>query len=295
MALSSMTGFARSEGEHGPARWVCEVRSLNGRGLDMRVRLAPGLEGLEPAIRTLAAERFSRGSLQLTLSLVSRQGPVEMRLNRAALDQVLRILRELENEPGVAPAQLDGLLLLKGVLEVVEPEESEAERAAREAALLTGVADALDRLRRARRGEGGKLAEALSAQLARLAEIVGRARTEAARAPERIKARLKEQIARLLDAQPKLDPERLAQEAVLLAAKADILEELDRLDAHLAEARALLKAEEPVGRRLEFLTQELMREANTLCAKSSEIALTRLGLDMKALIDQLREQIQNVE
>lgn len=295
MALSSMTGFARTEGEHGTTRWVCEVRSLNGRGLDLRCRLAPGLEGLEPAIRTLAAERFSRGSIQLTLNLASRAGPVEMRLNRKALDQVLRILRELQGEPGVAPARLDWLLTLKGVLEIAEPQESEAERAAREAALLTGVAEAFDRLKTARRGEGRQLRDILSTQLARVADTVDKARRSAAAAPEAIKTRLKEQLTLLLDAQPKLDAERLAQEAALLAAKADIMEELDRLDAHVAQARTLLQADEPVGRKLEFLTQEFMREANTLCSKSQAIELTRLGLDLKATIDQLREQIQNVE
>jgi uncharacterized protein (TIGR00255 family) len=290
-----MTGFARTEGEHGATRWVCEVRSLNGRGLDIRCRLAPGLEGLEPAIRTLTAERFSRGSLQLALNIISRAGPVELRLNREALDQVLKLLREFQGVSGVAPARLDGLLMLKGVLEAVEPEESEAARAAREAALLTGIAEALDQLKSARRGEGRQLAEILSAQLARVARIVESARRSAAAAPEAIKARLKEQLQLLLDAQPKLDPERLAQEAALLAAKADIMEELDRLDAHISQAQTLLRADEPVGRKLEFLTQELMREANTLCAKSQAIELTRLGLDLKAAIDQLREQIQNVE
>lgn len=290
-----MTGFARTEGEHATARWVCEVRSLNGRGLDMRCRLAAGHESLEPAIRTLAGERFSRGSIQLTLSLASRAGPVEMRLNREALDQVLRLLRELQDEPGVAPARLDGLLMLKGVLEIAELQEGEAERAAREAALLTGIAEAFDRLKTARRGEGRKLFDVLSTQVTRVAEIVAKVRRSAVAAPEAIKARLKEQLTLLLDAQPKLDAERLAQEAALLAAKADIMEELDRLDAHIEQARALLRADEAVGRKLEFLTQELMREANTLCAKSQAIELTRLGLDLKAVIDQLREQIQNVE
>jgi uncharacterized protein (TIGR00255 family) len=177
----------------------------------------------------------------------------------------------------------------------VEPQEGEAERAAREAALLTGVADALDRLRNARRAEGRQLAEILGAQLARVAGFVESARKSAAVAPETIKVRLKEQLATLLDAQPKLDAERLAQEAALLASKGDVREELDRLDAHVAQARTLLQAQEPVGRKLEFLIQECLREANTLCAKSQAIELTRLGLDLKATIDQLREQIQNVE
>ncbi len=290
-----MTGFARTEGELGETRWVCEARSLNGRGLDLRCRLPLGFEGLEPAIRSLATQRFGRGTLQVTLSFAARASTGELRLNRAALDQVLDIARMLENVPGVAPARLDGLLMIKGVIETAEPTETEAVRAGREAALLNGIAMAFDRLLSARKAEGRALTGILTAQINRIASLAKEARASAARAPETIKAKLKRDVEALLEASRNFDPDRLAQEAALLATKADIAEELDRLDAHVEQARVLLESAEPVGRKFEFLTQEFNREANTLCSKSSAIELTRTGLELKTVIDQLREQIQNVE
>ncbi len=296
MTISSMTGFARSDGESSDLRWTCEVRSVNNRGLDIRCRLPPRFESLETAVRTLVGERFTRGSVQLTLTLARVQAAEpEIRLNQNILAQILTAVKALQDTPGVAPPRLDGLLALKGVIEVEEPEESEGMRAGREAALLTGVANALDQLRSARRAEGRHLADILTQHVARIEALTGEARAEAAKVPEALRARLKEQVSLVLDSGAPLDPGRLAQELALLAAKADVTEEIDRLTAHLYQARELLAADEPVGRKLDFLVQEFNREANTLCSKSALGELTRIGLDLKAVIDQMREQVQNVE
>lgn len=295
MTLSSMTGFARQAGEAAGMRWACEVKSLNAKGLDMRCRLPPSFEGLEAAVRTLIAERFARGTIQVALTVERTASELGVRLNQGLLQQLLRIAAELEATPGVAAARLDGLLAIKGVIDLAEPPDSESAQAAREAALLQGVADALDRLRAARRAEGRHLREVILDQVARIEGLTLSARREADAAPDLFRKRVSEQLAGLLDTAPALDPQRLAQEVALLAARADVFEELDRLTAHVAQARDLLASGDPVGRKLEFLAQEFNREANTLCSKSTQVSLTRLGLDLKAVIDQLREQIQNVE
>ena len=295
MTLSSMTGFARADGETPDMRWTCEARSVNNRGLDIRSRLPPRFESLETAIRTLVSERFQRGSIQLTLTLVrNKTAEPQVRLNQNVLAQILTAVRALQETPGVQPPSLDGLLALKGVLDVEEQEESESERAHREAALLTGIAQALDRLKVARRAEGQHLSEIVSQQIGRIETLTKAARAETGNLKEVMRARLREQVAMLLDSGAP-DPARLAQEVALLATRADITEELDRLMAHVAQARALLGDGQPVGRKLDFLTQEFNREANTLCSKSALGELTRIGLELKAVIDQLREQVQNVE
>ncbi len=296
MTISSMTGFARSDGETADLRWSCEARSVNNRGLDIRCRLPPRFESLETAVRTMVGERFSRGSIQLTVTLTrSRAAEPEIRLNQHVLSQILTAVKALQDAPGVQPPRLDGLLSLKGVLELEEPEETEAERARREAALLTGVALALDQLKSARRGEGQHLSEIVGQHIARIEALTAEARAEAAKLPEILRARLKDQVATLLDTGAQLDAGRLAQELALLATKADVTEEIDRLTAHVGQARKLLNTGEPVGRKLDFLTQEFNREANTLCSKSALGELTRIGLDLKSVVDQMREQVQNVE
>jgi uncharacterized protein (TIGR00255 family) len=296
MPLRSMTGFARADGSMGGFTWHWELRSVNGRGLELRLRLPSGFDGLEPAVREQCAKRLTRGNVSVALSTSLVGKGTSIRLNEPVLAQVLSALsraRELARD-ATAPS-LDGLLALKGVLDVVETEEGQAEVRSREACLLTGLAEALDGLVAARAREGERLTLALLGLLEQIARTCGEARSHPLRTHERIASRLREQIERLMQASPKLDPERLHQEAILLAVKADIEEELQRLESHLAEARALLASSEPVGRKFEFLAQEFNREANTLCSKSNDAEITRLGLNLKVLIDQLREQAQNIE
>jgi uncharacterized protein (TIGR00255 family) len=293
MTLKSMTGFARADGSLGGTRWHWEVRSVNARGLDIRVRLPPGRDMLEPKVREAAAKHFSRGSLAVNLTLQREIGHTEIRLNEEALLQVVRAAERVRELTGGEPARVDGLLGLKGVLELVEPDDGEAEEL--NAALVESLDRAFDGVEAARGAEGAKLAKVLNDQLDRIAALVASAAVSPARSPEAIRRRLEEQLARLFDVSSGLDPVRLHHEAVLLATRADIEEELKRLAAHVAAARELMSSPEAVGRRLDFLAQELNREANTLCAKTNDADITRIGLSLKATIDQLREQVQNIE
>lgn len=295
MAVVSMTGFADAQGAFDTLRWRWEVRSVNGRSLDLRLRLPPGLESMDAAARVLAGERFRRGNIQATLTMETQEASRGLRVDTAALAQAIRIARELATETGLAPARVDGLLALKGVVVQEDILAGDAPtRAARDAALLESLVLALDSLARARRSEGTKLGDVL----ARTADEIGRLTEDATRAaatqPAAIREKLRAQLKDLLD-QTVPGDERIAQEIALLAAKADVREELDRLRAHVQEAHGLIASKESVGRKLDFLAQELNREANTLCSKSADIALTRIGLALKAAIDQFREQAQNVE
>jgi len=295
VTVSSMTGFARGSGDHGELHWACEIKSVNGRGLDVRCRLPPGFEALELPVRTLAAERLARGSIQINLTMERRAGEAQLRINRPLLEQILKITAELGHLEGVAAARLDGILSLRGVLEFGDADPSEAERGALEASLLRDVADALDQLAAARKAEGRHLCKVIGDQISQIENLTGEASRLVSGAPEVYRARIKEQVALLLESTSALDPARLAQEAALIASRGDVTEELDRLRAHTQGARDLLAGSGPSGRKLEFLAQEFNREANTLCSKSSSVELTRIGLDLKAVIDQFREQIQNVE
>ena len=295
MAVVSMTGFADARGGFDTLRWRWEVRSVNGRSLDLRVRLPPGIESIEPAARVLATERFRRGNIQATLTIEPQESVRGLRLDTAALAQAVKIAREVAAETGLAPARIDGLLALKGV--IVQEENfggDAAMRAAREAAMLESLSLVFDSLAGARRSEGMKLGEVL----VRTADEIGRLTEDATRVaaaqPAAIRDKLRAQLKDLLDQSVPGD-ERIAQEIALLAARADVREELDRLRAHVQEAHRLVVTNESVGRKLDFLAQELNREANTLCSKSADIALTRIGLALKAAIDQFREQAQNVE
>jgi len=295
MALSSMTGFARGHGTSGSYTWAWEIKSVNGKGLDLRLRLPPGWDAIEAPVRASAAEKFARGSLQANL-IVDRIGAApSVRVNAAVLDAVLAAMRELSGRIEAAPPSLDGLLALKGVMEVGDPGEQEDERRAAEAAATAGFAEVLDALAAMRRHEGLALSQVLTMRLAEIAALAQRAEVAPGRRPEAIRKRLAEQVAALLEQSNRLDAGRLHQEAILVAAKADVREELDRLTAHLEQARALLAQGGPVGRRLDFLAQELNREANTLCAKAGDVELTNIGLELKAVVEQFREQVQNVE
>jgi uncharacterized protein (TIGR00255 family) len=295
MTIKSMTGFARADGAIGPVGWHWELRSVNGRGLDIRLRVPPGFEALEPRIREAVAKRVSRGSLTVNLSVKRTHGQTEIRLNEIALRQVLAAAERLRAAAPVAPPSAEALLNVRGVLELVEPEESEAEAAQRAEAMLASLSDALDGMVRARTEEGHHLKAIVVRQLADIERLVAAVEVAPSRAAAAIRQRLKEQVGRLMETGTTLDETRLYQEAALLAARADVEEELKRLTAHVAAARELLDSREPAGRRLDFLAQEFNREANTLCSKASDAEITRAGLDLKAVIDQMREQVQNIE
>ena len=295
MTLKSMTGFARTDGTHEQTRWFWEVRSVNGRSLDVRLRLPSGLERLEPRVRARCQEQLVRGNCTISLALKRDAGQMEIRLNQAALGEAMAVAEQAQKQTLLEPAKLDTLLGMRGVVEVAEPDESEEQREAFAAALLAGLADALDQLVAARVAEGQRLEEVIEAQLSAIDTLVSQATAIMAQQPDLIAARLREQIAKLDEAGASLDPERLHQEGLLLAAKADIQEELDRLTAHVAAARELIASGQPTGRKLEFLAQEFNREANTTCSKAAGIEISRIGLELKSVIDQLREQVQNIE
>ncbi len=293
MAVASMTGFARAQGEAHGTSWVWEVKSVNGRALDLRLRLGPGFDALEPELRAALAQRFRRGNFSGNLS-VTRTAPAALRINREALAQLVALINELTGEIEAAPPRLDGLLALRGVVETVE-DEAEAVVEARRGAVLAGWTTALDQLAKARVAEGSRIALLLESQLDEMAALVTAAGSCAAAQPAAIRERLRTVLAGLADQMSSMPEERVAQEVALLAARSDIREELERLRAHLEQAGELLREGDAVGRRLDFLCQELNREANTLCSKSADIALTRAGLALKAVIEQFREQVQNIE
>jgi len=295
MALSSMTGFARGHGVHGSYAWAWEVKSVNGKGLDLRLRLPPGWDAIEAPVRALAALKLARGSVQAGLTAERTGIAPAVRVNTAVLEAFLTTIRELAPRIEASPPSLDGLLALKGVIEVGETDESEEERRGAEAAVTEGFAAVIGALAEMRRREGAALGEVLKARLGEIAALTQRAERAPGRRPEAIRARLAEQIATLLSQSDRFDPDRLHQEAILISTKADVREELDRLSAHVAQARLLIGEGGPIGRRLDFLAQELNREANTLCAKSNDVELTTIGMELKAAVEQFREQVQNVE
>lgn len=296
MPLKSMTGFARAEGAHGSTKWVWELRSVNGRGLDVRFRLPTGYESLEPRLREATAKVLTRGSFTAVLNISGERAVGEIRLNENALRQVAAAVtqaRQIIYEAG--PMSLEAMLSVKGVLEVHEADDIEGGNEEQSVALTASFANALNDLDTARQAEGARLQAVISEKLDEIAELTQEAEASESRTPQAIETRLKEQLQRLLSADAGLDPDRLHQEAVIIAAKADIEEELKRLRAHVAAAHDLLASDQPAGRKLEFLLQEFHREANTLCSKSNAIDITRIGLRMKTAIDRLREQAQNIE
>ena len=290
-----MTGFARADGSTAGHRWSWEIRSVNGKGLDLRVRLPPGFERLDPPTRQRCSARLARGNIQLTLAVQSEGAANRVRVNEDVLRDVLAAVERVSGEIDCEPPAPEGILSIRGVVENAESELDEATRETVDAEILSTLDRGLGDLVAMRDREGEALDVVVRARLAEIANLTKAAEESPARTPEAIRTRLAEQIAALLDAAPALDPDRLHQEAVLLATKADIREELDRLEAHVVAAIELLEKGGAVGRRLDFLAQEFGRETNTLCAKSNDRALTAIGLDMKAVVDQLREQIQNLE
>jgi len=263
--------------------------------LDVRLRTPAGWDAVELPVRARAAETLSRGSVQANLS-VDRSGMAPtVRVNAPVLDAILSAVRDFGAKIKASPPSLDGLLGLKGVIEIADAEENEAERRSAEAAVIAGFAAVLASLAEMRCGEGAALGRVLAVRLDEIAMLVERAEQAPGRRPEAIRARLAEQVAALLAQSERFDPDRLHQEAIMIATRADVREELDRLTAHVAQARRLIGEGGSIGRRLDFLAQELNREANTLCAKANDVELTNIGLELKAAVEQFREQVQNVE
>lgn len=295
MAIQSMTGFARHEGEAFNCRYVWELRSVNGKGLDVRLRLPSGFEALEHPVRKAAAAQLTRGNLQVTLSVSTIGTAIEAVVNEAALEAVIGLVDRLGDRIDARKPALDGILNIRGVLEFRDPELADADRQVRDQAVLAGFTAALGDLKAMRLSEGAALAKILTGQIDRIEELTHKVETDPSRTPEAIRARLAEQVAALMDTGAPLDRERLHMEAALIATKADLREEIDRLKAHVDAARALVEGDGAAGRRLDFLAQEFNRETNTICSKSNAASVTAVGLDLKVLIDQFREQVQNLE
>lgn len=290
-----MTGFARREGGDDSMTWAWEVKSVNGRTLDFRCRLPSGFEDMEAVIRAKLPKHCARGNFQFNLTVKRGAAAARLQINRTALDDLQPVIAELRQAFDAPPPRIEGILALRGVLEEVEGQEDEAALAARRAALEADLTAALEAIAAARRQEGAKLAAIVAKQLQVIEGLTAAAEASAAAQPEALRAKLTQQLDELLQASPALPEERLAQEAAILIGKADVREELDRLAAHCTAALELLAEGRAIGRKLDFLCQEFNREANTLCSKSADVGLTRIGLDLKAAIEQLREQIQNIE
>ena len=295
MTLTSMTGFARAAGAHGPWRWTVELKCVNAKGLDLRLRVPAGFDRIEGEARARLARALARGTCFATIAAQREGATSQARVDAAALASIAGAAREAAEAAGLAPPTMDGMLAVRGIVEIVEAADDEATIAAACAGALSSLDVAIAALNVARRAEGAALATILDERLCAIAELTQAADDNPARKPEAVRARLGQSVAALMESSRGFDENRLHQEAILLAAKADIREELDRLKTHVAAARALLGEGGPVGRRLDFLAQELGREANTLCAKAGDVSLTAQGLELRAQIEQLREQVQNIE
>ncbi len=292
--IASMTGFAGASGTVGACRWSWELKSVNAKGLDVRLRLAQGFDPIEPDARLRITQKLARGTIYASLTAQRESTGPEIRVNHDLLQRLVTAVAGVDLQGAVAPATLDGLLAVRGVVEVADAAETEAEMFRARASAIAGLDEALEALTAMRLREGAALAAVLSERLDHIARLTQAAELCPGRKPEAVRARLEQSLAALAG-HAGLDQNRLHQEALMLAAKADIREELDRLAAHAAAARDLLGAGGAVGRRLDFLAQELGREANTLCAKSNDASLTALGLELRVEIEQFREQIQNIE
>jgi uncharacterized protein (TIGR00255 family) len=299
LAIASMTGYARAESSDGTVSFVWEARSVNGRTLETRLRVPPGYERLEHPARAAVAAALRRGSVSVSLQVGERRTQQPVRINRELVRELLTVIHGLRAHGDIAAPSADGLLRVRGVIEDEAAQPlSEEEIAARDARMLDVLRRVLDDLVGARAAEGARLASMLEGHLVNIAELRDRAAQRAAAQGEVIRTRFASQMAELLERLPPLTPERMAQEVAVLVGKADVREELDRLQAHISAARELMKAAtaaSPIGRKFDFLCQEFNREANTLCSKSADIELTRIGIELKSAVEQMREQVQNVE
>jgi uncharacterized protein (TIGR00255 family) len=290
-----MTGFARGQGAAGPYAWNWEIKSVNAKGLDLRFRLPPGWDAVEVPARARAVEKLSRGTIYANLTVDRKGVQPTAKINEPVLGAILSTLKSLSGKVEAAPASLDGILSLRGVIEIAEEDEREEDHRAAEVAIITGFEQALSAMVDMRRAEGSTLGQLLTTRLDEIATLTDRAERAPGRKPEAIRSRLAEQVAVLLSASERFDSDRLHQEAILLAAKADIREELDRLSSHVTQAKKLLVNGGAIGRKLDFLAQELHRESNTLTAKANDVELTNIGLELKSVVEQFREQVQNLE
>lgn len=293
MGLASMTGFARVEGALGETHWTWEIKSVNGRGLEPRFRLPPGYDFLEADLRKILSDNFARGSFNAFLSLRGAAVEGAFSINRAALESAMKLVEEIRLSIDCEKPRAEGILALKGVINQESALDDEDARGKLAAALKESFGSLAAALKGAREKEGQSLERLVSGQLDAIETLTKAARASADAAPEAIKAKIATQLAELLAGA--VPAERIAEEAAILAVKADIREELDRLDAHVAAGRALVGGGGAVGRKLDFLTQEFNREANTLCSKAQDMGLKRIGLELKTAIDQMREQVQNLE
>jgi uncharacterized protein (TIGR00255 family) len=295
MALSSMTGFARSHGASGPYTFEWELKSVNAKGFDLRLRLPQGWDELEAFAKKRASEVLSRGTVYANFNVKRADALSTVRINEEVLAAVVKVASSLSGRIDAVAPSIDGLLAIKGVIEVVEPESNEDEDKAARAAAAAAFDEALTSLVSMRRREGDALGQILSQRMDEIEVLAKKAEAAPGRKPEAVRARLAEQIAALLETSDRFDPDRLTQEALLMAAKADIREELDRIASHVAQAREMIGKGGPIGRRLDFLAQEFNREVNTCCSKSNDVELTNTGLEMKNVVEQFREQVQNLE
>ncbi len=293
--VHSMTGFARQEGGDDSVAWAWELKTVNGRSLDVRSRLPSGYEALDPIVRKAVAAVCHRGNAQVNLVVKRSEAAQAWQLNEDLLQQVLEVMEDLRGRVDAAPPRLDGLLALRGILEPVEEEDSPEQRDARLRRIEDDLHQALKALAGMRSDEGTRLAELVQGHLGSIETLCAAAAACAATQPDALRRRLREQLDLLLSETGGVAEDRLAQEAAILVSKADVREELDRLAAHIEAARDLLGQGGAIGRKLDFLCQEFNREANTLCSKSADVELTRIGLDLKSAIEQLREQVQNIE
>jgi uncharacterized protein (TIGR00255 family) len=295
MPLASMTGFARAQGISGPYAWAWEMKSVNAKGLDLRLRLPIGWDAVEAPSRAALARIVTRGTISATLTIDRSGAAPTVRVNEEVLAALVEASGKAAARFKVAAPSLDSLLGMKGVIEVADNQENPEEKAAAEQVVVKGFEDALKALVEMRAREGTALGKILSDRIDEIEKLSSAAEANPARKPDAIRAKLAEQIKTLLSAGEKFDADRLHQEAMLLAAKVDIREELDRLTTHVAAVRRLLQDGGPIGRKLDFLAQELNRESNTLCSKANDVSLTAIGLDLKAAVDQFREQVANLE
>jgi uncharacterized protein (TIGR00255 family) len=293
VALSGMTGFARVEGSYGVWSWAVEARSVNGRNLETRFRGPPGFEGLDRVVRDAAQTRFQRGQLTVNVQGKRAEAAGQTQVSVETLERYLQAGEPYVATGMVAKPTLDGLLALRGVIELRDEDKDAEAHAAVEAAMTVSIQQALDALKGARQDEGAALSAILNGQIDTIESLTSQAAVEAASQPAVLKDRFARRIAELLTETAPED--RIVQEAAVMALKADVREELDRLTSHVLAARALLTGDVAAGRRLDFLSQEFMRESNTLCSKSAVASLTKIGLELKVTIEQFREQVQNIE
>ena len=296
MTLNSMTGFARTEGANDVCTWVWEAKSVNAKGMDARLRLPGGFVAFDAIIRERLKKRFRRGNISISLGVNWHRSNAIYQINMEALESIIKAVPEVEKlVPNLSPVTMDGLLATRGVVESIEAPIGEIKQTVLREEVLEGLEELLTTLKQARQSEGDALSSVLNAQIEEVANLCQKADGLAALLPDKIHMRLRKQVAELCAVVPTLPEERLAQESAMLMLKADVREEIDRLRAHVVAARDLMMTGGAIGRKFDFLCQELNREANTLCSKSADVELTGVGLALKAVIDQMREQVQNVE